>query len=82
LDKLWVDVPSVERCASMYPLEVRGRTVLDIGAYLGETVLCFLKRGAVHVIARELLFYEYLLENLIINNLADLVEVKPIWAVD
>ncbi|MEM2041683.1 MAG: FkbM family methyltransferase [Nitrososphaerota archaeon] len=44
--------PSSE-IAAEYPVDVSGKVVLDIGAYTGDTVLYFLSRGAVKVIAVE-----------------------------
>ncbi|MGC9107451.1 MAG: FkbM family methyltransferase [Infirmifilum sp.] len=70
--------------SAMYPIEVAGRTVVDIGAYVGDTVLYFLKRGARYVIAYEPLYYEYVRENAELNKVADLVDVRPygLWFED
>lgn len=38
---------------SMYPVDVDGKVVLDVGAYIGDTSLYFLYRGAARVIAVE-----------------------------
>jgi FkbM family methyltransferase len=49
----------------MYPFDVKGDTVLDIGAYLGDTPLMWLYKGAARVIAVEPvpLHFHYLEKN-------------------
>lgn len=49
----------------LYDIEVKDRTVLDIGAYIGDSVLYWLHKGAKKVIAVEPVpeHYEVLLEN-------------------
>ncbi len=70
--------------SAMYPIEVAGRTVIDVGAYIGDTVLYFLKRGARYVIAYEPLYYEYVRENVKLNKVADFVDVRSygLWFED
>jgi predicted rRNA methylase YqxC with S4 and FtsJ domains len=36
-----------------YPFDVKGEVVLDVGAYLGDTPLMWLYKGAISVIAVE-----------------------------
>jgi FkbM family methyltransferase len=52
-------------------LEVGGRIVLDIGAFIGETSAFFASRGAERIYAYEPVprFYEVLLHNIGLNNL-------------
>jgi predicted secreted Zn-dependent protease len=45
-------------------LDVKGKTVADIGAYLGETTVLFARIGARHIHAYEPLFFEYVEFNL------------------
>jgi len=49
-------------------LDVRGKTVADIGAYLGETAVLFAKMGARYVHAYEPVFYRYAELNLRLNG--------------
>jgi FkbM family methyltransferase len=51
----------------LYPFEVEGEVVLDVGAYLGDTVLMWLYKGAKSVVAVEPLplHYDYLEKNVI-----------------
>jgi len=53
--------------------DVDGGAVIDIGAYIGETALYFVHRGARRVYAFEPVekFYRYLLRNISSNNLED-----------
>jgi FkbM family methyltransferase len=49
-------------------LDVRFKTVLDIGAYLGDTAIYFARRGATNVIALEpLATFDYIQENIKLN---------------
>jgi hypothetical protein len=41
-------------------LDVKGKTVADIGAYLGETTVLFARMGARHIHAYEPVFYRLL----------------------
>jgi hypothetical protein len=50
-------------------LNVKGKTVADIGAYLGETAVLFARMGARHIHAYEPLFFKYVEFNLTINNI-------------
>lgn len=54
-------------------INVDGAIVIDIGAYLGETALFFVKKGARRVYAFEPVktFYEYLVKNNARNNVKD-----------
>jgi len=45
-------------------LDVKGKTVADIGAYLGETTVLFARMGARYIHAYEPLFFEYVKFNL------------------
>ncbi|MFZ8811422.1 MAG: FkbM family methyltransferase [Pyrobaculum sp.] len=49
-------------------LDVKGKTVADIGAYLGETTVLFARMGARHIHAYEPVFYGLLEHNLLLNN--------------
>jgi len=52
-------------------LDVKGKTVADIGAYLGETTVLFARMGARHIHAYEPLFFEYVEFNLKLNNITN-----------
>ncbi|MCC6021493.1 MAG: FkbM family methyltransferase [Thermoproteaceae archaeon] len=52
-------------------LNVKGKTVADIGAYLGETAVLFARMGARHVHAYEPLFFKYVELNLALNNITN-----------
>lgn len=54
---------------------VKGAVVVDVGAYIGETALLFLRKGASRVYALEPVdkHYRYLLENISRNNASDRV---------
>ncbi len=49
-------------------LDVKGKTVADIGAYLGETTVLFARMGARHIHAYEPVYYGLLERNLLLNN--------------
>jgi FkbM family methyltransferase len=50
-------------------LDVKGRVVLDIGAYLGETAIYFERKGAERIIAIEpMATFDYIARNAEINN--------------
>jgi len=49
-------------------LDVKGKTVADIGAYLGETTILFARMGARHIHAYEPVYYGLLKRNLLLNN--------------
>jgi FkbM family methyltransferase len=71
---LWVFSEDLE---GMYGvLDVRGRAVADVGAYLGETAVLFAKWGAKYVYAYEPVFYKYAEYNLRLNGVAN-AEVRP-----
>ena len=57
-------------------LDVRGRVVADVGAYIGETAVLFAKRGARRVVAYEPVFWRLLERNVQLNQLSDAVEVR------
>jgi len=57
-------------------LNVKGKVVADVRAYLGETSLLFIKRGAKKVIAYEPMFWLYTEKNIEMNSLTDVVEVR------
>lgn len=59
-------------------LSVEGRTVVDIGGYIGDTAIYFAAKGANRVIVYEAFPYSYKIakENIIQNNLSDIVEVN------
>jgi FkbM family methyltransferase len=61
-------------------LDLRGREVLDIGAYIGDTALYFLAHGAKRVVAVEPhpAAYKEMMKNLELNNVKD--RVVPINA--
>jgi FkbM family methyltransferase len=52
-------------------LDVKDKTVADIGAYLGETTVLFARMGARHIHAYEPLFFEYVEFNLKLNNITN-----------
>jgi len=52
-------------------LDVKGKTVADIGAYLGETTVLFARMGARHINAYEPLFFKYVELNLKLNNITN-----------
>jgi len=58
-------------------LEVEGKTVLDVGAYIGDTPLYFLARGAARVIAYEPVFHEIARRNIEANKAEDRVTLIP-----
>lgn len=65
-----------ELCDDMYGcVDVDNGIVVDIGAYIGDTALYFIHRGARRVYAFEPVkkFYKYLLRNITRNNLEDRV---------
>ena len=61
-------------------LDVKGKTVADIGAYLGETIVLFARMGARHIHAYEPVYYGLLEHNLLLNNVTN-VTVHPygVW---
>jgi len=52
-------------------LDVKGKTVADIGAYLGETTVLFARMGARLIHAYEPVFYRLLERNLRLNNVTN-----------
>jgi FkbM family methyltransferase len=67
---------SPELCDKMYGyVDVENGIVIDIGAYIGDTALYFIHRGARRVYAFEPVekFYRYLLRNVARNSLEDRV---------
>lgn len=64
-------------------LDVEGRAVADVGAYLGETAVFFAKRGARYVYAYEPVFHTYTEYNLRLNNVKN-ATVHPygLWVED
>jgi FkbM family methyltransferase len=61
-------------------LDVGGRTVADVGAYLGETAVLFARRGAGRIYAYEPVFYRYVARNLRLNNVTNaVVEPYGLW---
>lgn len=52
-------------------LDVRDRTVADVGAYLGETAVMFARMGARWVHAYEPVYYKYVMRNLELNNITN-----------
>ena len=52
-------------------LDVKGKTVADIGAYLGETTVLFARMGARHIHAYEPFFFKYVKFNLELNNVTN-----------
>ncbi len=59
-------------------LQVRGRTVVDVGAAIGDTAIYFALNGAARVIAFEPFPYsfEFAVRNIGANNLSDRVSVR------
>lgn len=59
-------------------LNVKGRIVLDIGGYVGDTAIYFAAKGANRVIMYEAFPYSYKIakKNISQNNLSDIVEVN------
>lgn len=61
-------------------LDVEGRTVADVGAYLGETAVLFVRRGAERVYAYEPVFHRYAEHNLRLNGVTNaVVEPYGLW---
>ncbi len=52
-------------------LDVKGKTVADIGGYLGETTVLFARMGARHIHVYEPVFYRLLEYNLQLNNVTN-----------
>jgi FkbM family methyltransferase len=54
-------------------LDVKGKVVLDIGAYVGDSSIYFIRKGAKKIYAYEAVkdFYEIMLKNIELNNLQD-----------
>ncbi len=52
-------------------LDVKGKTVADIGGYLGETAVLFARMGARHIHVYEPVFYRLLEYNLRLNNVTN-----------
>jgi len=52
-------------------LDVKGKVVADVGAYLGETAVMFARMGARWVHAYEPVYYKYAMRNLELNNVAN-----------
>jgi len=65
-------------------LDVKGKVVADVRAYLGETSVFFARRGAKKVVAYEPMFWHFLTRNIELNNLADVIEVRRygVWFED
>lgn len=59
-------------------LRVKGRTVLDIGGYVGDTAIYFAAKGAKRVIVYEAFPYSFKIakKNINQNNLSDIVEIN------
>ncbi len=49
--------------------EIKGKRVLDVGAYIGDTVIGFVKKGAKYVIGYEPVFYDIAIKNLKLNKI-------------
>jgi FkbM family methyltransferase len=63
---------AVEDFEMMYGyLDVKGKTVADIGAYLGETTVLFARMGARHINAYEPVYFKYVEFNLKLNNITN-----------
>jgi len=52
-------------------LDVKNKTVSDIGGYLGETTVLFARMGARHIHVYEPVFYRLLEHNLLLNNVTN-----------
>ena len=52
-------------------LDVKGKVVADVGAYLGETAVMFARMGARWVHAYEPVYYKYAMRNLELNNITN-----------
>lgn len=76
---LLVDHAVIATCTSWEfdALDLEGRVVLDIGAYVGDTAMLFAVKGAKKVFAVEPdpSFFAIMVENLLLNNLSN---VEPI----
>lgn len=70
-DLLYVMLEPLEKMYGFVNIE--GAVVIDIGAYIGETALLFLSKGASRVYALEpvMRHYRYLLRNIFRNNVSD-----------
>ncbi len=63
-------------------LEVKGKIVLDVGGYIGDTALYFASRGAkkVYVYEPVKMFYELLIQNLKMNHMEHVAAINEgIW---
>jgi FkbM family methyltransferase len=56
--------------------EIKNKKVLDVGAYVGDTVIGFILKEAKYVIGYEPVFFETAQKNLEINNIKN-AEIKP-----
>ena len=63
-------------------LDVENKVVLDIGSFIGGTILMFLSKGARMIYAVEPVFHGYLRRFVEMNNLGDRVVVVPygVWS--
>lgn len=60
-------------------LDLKGRTVLDVGAYIGDSTIAFASRGAyVHAFEPVPIIQEYLVRNIAANRLDDRVRVHTV----
>jgi FkbM family methyltransferase len=79
---IWLLYPlGVEDYEMLYGyLDVKGKTVADIGGYLGETTVLFARMGARHIHVYEPVFYRLLEYNLRLNNVTN-ATVNPygVW---
>ncbi|UCB56488.1 MAG: FkbM family methyltransferase [Candidatus Omnitrophota bacterium] len=66
-----------EEYAFLYPY-IEGETVLDIGAYIGDTSIMFCLKGAKNVVAYEPdpLLFNLCTRNINLNNMASKIEVR------
>jgi hypothetical protein len=77
-DPLWEFIKNLANCdfpECPYHIDVKNQKVLDIGGFIGETALFFYNFGAKHVKIIEPVYYEYIRENLILNNLP--IDILP-----
>ncbi len=60
-------------------LDLKGRTVLDVGAYIGDSAIAFAGRGAyVHAFEPMPIIQKYLARNIAANRLDNQVRVHPV----
>ncbi|TCV84286.1 FkbM family methyltransferase [Sulfurirhabdus autotrophica] len=64
-------------------MDLNGKVVLDVGAYVGDSAIAFAKQGAmVHAFEPLPILQTYLKENIRLNNLGNQIEIHPVGLSD